>query len=183
MRSRSKDTRRETRKGVFLVVATGSVALSLLASACGSGSSPKPGSSGSAYTQAVKFAQCMRANGETNWPDPSQQRTPAITQPDRSELPHVPDGVHDLSKRRAERPARASRADSRPAARRAHLRPMHAHTRAPRVPGPARDVRARPDDGQGGVLPPQQHHRFPVALVDVQAGSKGLRSTGSSGSP
>ena len=33
------------------------------------------------------------------------QRTPAITQPDRSELAHVPDGVHDLSKRRAERPA------------------------------------------------------------------------------
>jgi hypothetical protein len=34
------------------------------------GSSSKPGSSGSADTQAVKYADCMRANGMSNFPDP-----------------------------------------------------------------------------------------------------------------
>lgn len=80
---RSKDTRRGARKGVFLLAVTGGVALCLLASACGSGSSHKPSSAGSAYTQAVKFAQCMRANGATNWPDPSSNgRPPALNQID-----------------------------------------------------------------------------------------------------
>jgi hypothetical protein len=34
------------------------------------GSSSKPGSSGAANTQAVKYAECMRANGTPNFPDP-----------------------------------------------------------------------------------------------------------------
>lgn len=35
------------------------------------GSSSKPSSSGSADTQALKYADCMRANGTPNVPDPS----------------------------------------------------------------------------------------------------------------
>ncbi|HUA46063.1 MAG TPA: hypothetical protein VMA77_12585 [Solirubrobacteraceae bacterium] len=34
------------------------------------GSSSKPGGSGSADTQALKYANCMRANGTPNFPDP-----------------------------------------------------------------------------------------------------------------
>ena len=36
--------------------------------ACGSAS--KPGGSGSAYAQALRYADCMRANGTPNFPDP-----------------------------------------------------------------------------------------------------------------
>jgi hypothetical protein len=35
------------------------------------GSSSKPSSSGSAGTQALKYADCMRASGTPNFPDPS----------------------------------------------------------------------------------------------------------------
>ena len=76
LRSKSSDTRRATRKSVSFLAATGGILLSLLASACGSGSPSKPSSAGTAYTQAVKFAQCMRANGVTNWPDPSTSGRP-----------------------------------------------------------------------------------------------------------
>jgi hypothetical protein len=73
------------RKGVFLLVATGAIVLPLLASACGSGSPSRPSSAGTAYTQVVKFSQCMRANGVTNWPDPSSNgRTPSLNQIDPS---------------------------------------------------------------------------------------------------
>ena len=71
LRSRTPDARRATRNGVFLLATTAGIVLSLLASACGSGSPAKPDSSGSALPPAVTFAQCMRANGVTNWPDPS----------------------------------------------------------------------------------------------------------------
>jgi hypothetical protein len=51
---------------VVLVVAVCAVALA----ACGS--SPKPGASASsAYAKAVKAADCMRAHGVPNFPDPS----------------------------------------------------------------------------------------------------------------
>ena len=76
MRSRSKDTRRATRNGVLLLTATGVIPLSLLASACGSSSPSTPSSSGSTLPPAVKFAQCMRANGVPNWPDPSSSGRP-----------------------------------------------------------------------------------------------------------
>ena len=36
----------------------------------------KPNSSGSADTQALKFAQCMRANGVTGYPDPTSNGRP-----------------------------------------------------------------------------------------------------------
>jgi hypothetical protein len=40
----------------------------IVSAACGS--SPKPSTSGSADTQAVKYADCIRANGTPNFPDP-----------------------------------------------------------------------------------------------------------------
>jgi hypothetical protein len=75
-RSRSQAPPRVTRSGVFLLAATGGILLSLLASACGSGSPSTPSSSGSTLPPAVKFAQCMRADGVTNWPDPSSSGRP-----------------------------------------------------------------------------------------------------------
>jgi hypothetical protein len=55
--------------------------------ACGSSSKPSssstPSGSGSALPQAVTFAQCMRSNGVTNWPDPSSNgRSQALNQID-----------------------------------------------------------------------------------------------------
>jgi hypothetical protein len=46
----------------------GLAASTIALAACGSAS--KPSSSGSADTQAVKYADCMRANGTPNFPDP-----------------------------------------------------------------------------------------------------------------
>jgi hypothetical protein len=83
IRSRSKDARRARRTGIVLLAAAGGIVLSLLASACGGASPPKPGSTGTTDTQAVKFAQCMRSNGVTNWPDPSRSgRAPSLNQID-----------------------------------------------------------------------------------------------------
>jgi hypothetical protein len=81
---RSKGKRRTTRKGAFLLAATGGIiVLSSLASACGSGSPSQPSNAGTTSTQAVKFAQCMRANGVTNWPDPSSNgRTQSLNRID-----------------------------------------------------------------------------------------------------
>jgi hypothetical protein len=56
---------------VSLLAATAGIVLTLLASGCGNTSPSQPSSAGTTDTQAVKFAQCMRANGVTNWPDPS----------------------------------------------------------------------------------------------------------------
>jgi hypothetical protein len=82
MRSRRKDTRRATCKDLSLLAATG-IVLALLASACGSGSPSQPSSAATTYTQAVKFSQCMRANGLTNWPDPiSNGRTRSLNRID-----------------------------------------------------------------------------------------------------
>jgi hypothetical protein len=61
---------------VLLLAATGCIVLSLLASACGSSSPSQPSSAGTTDTQAAKFAQCMRANGVTNWPDLSSSGRP-----------------------------------------------------------------------------------------------------------
>jgi hypothetical protein len=52
--------------GARLLAALAVCAIAL--AACGSSS--KPSSSGSAGTQAVKYADCMRANGVPNFPDP-----------------------------------------------------------------------------------------------------------------
>jgi hypothetical protein len=110
-----------------------------------------------------------------------QQRTPAINQPDRSELAHVPDGIQRLSEARAERPGRPPRADSRPTARRARVRPMHTQARVPAVPRSASDRTGCPGVFHGGqqrVLSRHQHER--VAVGGVQAGSQGLRSAAAS---
>lgn len=45
------------------------------------GSSPKPSGSPSVVTQAVKFAQCMRSNGMTNYADPSSNGRPQSIDP------------------------------------------------------------------------------------------------------
>ena len=108
-------------------------------------------STGTAHTQAVKFAQCMRAN-RNELARSEQQRTP-IPQPDRSELAHFPDGVHRLSKGRAERPTRAARTDSRPTARRAHVRPMHATHGFPQFPDPLTTYRPGLTLGKGEYFP------------------------------
>jgi hypothetical protein len=52
---------------------------SVALAACGS--SPKPSGSGSVVTQAVKFAQCMRSNGVTNYPDPGNNGRPHSINP------------------------------------------------------------------------------------------------------
>jgi hypothetical protein len=51
-----------------LVLLSALVVCAIALAACGSSS--KPSSSGSAGTQALKFAGCMRANGVPNFPDP-----------------------------------------------------------------------------------------------------------------
>jgi hypothetical protein len=68
---------------LLAVLAVSSIALA----ACGSSSKPSrsstPGSGSPALTQAVKFAQCMRANGATKWPDPSSSgHSPSLSQID-----------------------------------------------------------------------------------------------------
>lgn len=50
--------------GLFATLAVSVVAIA----ACGSSS--KPGSTGSAGTQALRYANCMRANGTPSFPDP-----------------------------------------------------------------------------------------------------------------
>ena len=51
------------------------VAFSVVLAGCGSSAKPRsvsaPSGSGSALTQGVKFAQCMRSNGVKSYPDPS----------------------------------------------------------------------------------------------------------------
>ena len=51
------------------------------------GSTAKPSSSASAGTQALKFAQCMRANGVTSYPDPSSNGRPQSLNPTTANSP------------------------------------------------------------------------------------------------
>jgi hypothetical protein len=64
------------RGGLAALLAVCSIALA----ACGSTSKPTsssaPTGSGSALTQAVTFAHCMRSNGVENYPDPSSSERP-----------------------------------------------------------------------------------------------------------
>jgi hypothetical protein len=61
--------------GLLAALAVGAISLA----ACGSSS--KPSRSASAGTQALKFAHCMRANGVTNYPDPSSNGRPVSLNP------------------------------------------------------------------------------------------------------
>jgi hypothetical protein len=77
-----------------VVLAIGAVALA----ACGSSS--KPSSSGSAGTQAVKYANCMRANGVPKFPDPGSSgalpnpATPAFRAAEKACAKLQPVGLH-----------------------------------------------------------------------------------------
>jgi hypothetical protein len=76
MGSRADDPRQATPTRVILLAAAAGIALALLAAACGSGSPSQRTSSASALPPAIKFAQCMRSSGVTNWPDPSSNGRP-----------------------------------------------------------------------------------------------------------
>jgi hypothetical protein len=56
-------------------------ALAVCATLAACGSASKPSSSGSAGTQAVKYADCMRADGVPNFPDPGSNGTHALPNP------------------------------------------------------------------------------------------------------
>ena len=60
-------SRSRRRTGVLAAVLT---SLALLAAACGGSGSPAVAGD-TAYQKAVAFAQCMRAHGEPNFPDPN----------------------------------------------------------------------------------------------------------------
>jgi hypothetical protein len=53
------------------VVAAALVGTALLAAACGNSNSGSSGAGDTAYQKAVAFAQCMRAHGEPDFPDPN----------------------------------------------------------------------------------------------------------------
>ena len=122
------------------------------------GSSSKPSSSGSAGTQALKYANCMRANGMPNFPDPGSNgalpnpASPAFRAAEKACAKLQPVGLHLGG------PARA---DSRRIARRARVRPMHARTRVLAVPGSANDLWAGLYAGPGGIL---SQHRQPTEI-------------------
>jgi hypothetical protein len=60
----------------FVLLATSTAALALAVAGCGGAGDSKSSSSGSnansALEQAVRFTQCMRENGVTDWPDPEK---------------------------------------------------------------------------------------------------------------
>jgi hypothetical protein len=65
-----------------VLLAASAAALALTAAGCGGSGDSKAGSSGSnsnpTLEQAVKYAQCMRENGVTNFPDPDKNGRIAI---------------------------------------------------------------------------------------------------------
>ncbi|HEY2437245.1 MAG TPA: hypothetical protein VGH93_08685 [Solirubrobacteraceae bacterium] len=77
VRPRLKRIRAGTMPPALLLAALAVCAIAL--PACGSAS--KPSSSGSADTQALKYADCMRANGVPNFPDPSSNGVVKLPNP------------------------------------------------------------------------------------------------------
>jgi hypothetical protein len=67
------------RPGVLAVIMAGTV---LLAAACGSGSGGSSDAGDTAYQKAVAYAQCMRAHGVPNFPDPDSKGNILITPAD-----------------------------------------------------------------------------------------------------
>jgi hypothetical protein len=148
--------------------------------ACGSSSTPS--NSGSADTQALKFADCMRANGTLTFPDPGSNGklpnpfSPAFRAAEKACAKLQPVGMQ-LGGPAAQ--------NSRRIARRARVRPMHARTRALALPGSASDGSDRlgsgdPDTGPRGVLS-SHRQRTQASVAGVQAGSEGLRTAASHG--
>ena len=88
---------------------------------------------------AVRFANCMRAHGVTNYPDPSSNgRSQSLNQIDPSSPTFL--RAH-TARQKTRRTARsAPRADSRPTSLCARVRPMPAQARVPAVPGSANDL-------------------------------------------
>jgi hypothetical protein len=68
---RSRGRRRHGLRSSGVLAAAACVAL--LAAACGGGSSAVTSPLGSAYQDALAYAQCMRAHGDPGWPDPDTQ--------------------------------------------------------------------------------------------------------------
>ena len=101
---------------------------------------------------ALRFANCMRSNGVTNCPDPgSNGRSQSINQID----PNSPTFLRAYTAcQKTRRTARsAPRADSRPTALCARVRPMRAQARVPAVPGSANDLWAGLHAGPGEYFP------------------------------
>lgn len=79
-RTRGRRTRypsvRETMTRPAVLLAASAAALALTVAGCGGSGASKAGSSGSnanpTLEQAVKYAQCMRENGVTDFPDPDK---------------------------------------------------------------------------------------------------------------
>ncbi len=71
-----------------LFVAPTAVGLALALAACGSSTKPLNANASNGYSQALKFANCMRAHGVPNYPDPSAGGGPKISPlPDASQAP------------------------------------------------------------------------------------------------
>jgi hypothetical protein len=79
--TRASDTSRkeEVMKKVSVLLAASAAALALAVAGCGGSGDSESGSSGSSGSnanptveRAVKFSQCMRENGVTNFPDPDK---------------------------------------------------------------------------------------------------------------
>ena len=144
------------------------------------GSSSKPSTSRSADTQALKYADCMRANGMPNFPDPGSNGalpTHSPTRPRRrSERPRQP--VRSCSRSACTCTAPPSRQPPNCAPR--SRSPDACATRGLALPGSAHDRIGcgDPDTRPGGVLSRPRPDRG-LPLAGVQAGSQGLRTAAS----
>jgi hypothetical protein len=78
MTSQEISLERGTMTKAYMLLAASAAALALTVAGCGGSGDSKSSSSGSnsnsnaTLEQAVKYAQCMRKNGVTNWPDPDK---------------------------------------------------------------------------------------------------------------
>ena len=134
-----------------------------------------------AAADAVRYANCMRSNGVTDFPDPSSNGRPqSLNQIDPNSATfqtaytacrkYAANGQGGPPPRHPPNCASRSRSPSACAS----TGSRSSRTRS-------RPLRGRTFRWAGGVLSPQQHDRLPVALTGVQAGSQGLRSAASLG--
>jgi hypothetical protein len=142
------------------------------------GSSSKPSSSGSPGTQAVKYADWMRANGVPNFPDPGSNGAlpnpalPAFRAARRAGAKLQPVGLHLGG------PAAPTAAELRAALAFAECMRKHGFSQFPdplTTYGPGFTL------GRAGVL--SEHQRDRAAVAGVHASSQGLRSAASLGLP
>ncbi len=129
-----------------------------------------------ALAGAVTFANCMRSNGVTNYPDPTSHGAQSLNGINPNS-PTFQTAYKVCQKHAPNGEGGPPRALSRPTADSARIRPMHTQARVPAVPGSAHDLWAGLHAGPRGVLSPHQHDRAAVAGVHTRR--QGLRSAAS----